>query len=211
MKNDSNINYDKKKPKYLTRYERIFNELLKNDSYNNDNITDRFIGHQKNNTFYQNFNANTLLLNSRNLNLASNYNTISNAKYQLITGKELNENRKGNKYEKKSMNNKYERYQPDFLMKNLKKKQNIVRNFKEYIKKTEKIYERNYRDNNNNINKIFPNHNRSRNLSGNIFIEKLYTQFPEYTTLTNRGQTFLSTKTLKENEFRSLKNQLKNI
>ena len=93
MKTDGNINYSYKKPKYITRYERIFNELLKNDSFNNDNITDRFSGHQKNNTFYQNFNTNTLLLNSRNLNIASNYNTISNAKYQLITGRDLNENK----------------------------------------------------------------------------------------------------------------------
>jgi hypothetical protein len=110
---------------------------------------------------------------------------------------------------KKNNNNKYERYEPEYLIKNLMKRQNIVKSFKDYIKKTEKIYE-NYRDS-NSINKIFPNHNRSRNLSGNIFIEKLYNQFPEYTTLTNRGQTFLSTKTLKENEFRSLKNKLKNI
>ncbi len=205
-----NINNVFKKPKYITRYERIFNELLKYDSLNNDNITDRFSVHQKNNTFYENFNTNTLLLYSRNLNKPSNYNTISNTKYQLITGRDLNENKiKLNQFEKKKVNNKYERYEPEYLMKNLKKKQNIVRNFKEYIKKTEKIYE-NYRDS-NSINKIFPNHNRSRNLSGNIFIEKLYNQFPEYTTLTNRGQTFLSTKTLKENEFRSLKNKLKHI
>ena len=177
---------------------------------NNDNITDRFSVYQKNNTFYENFNTNTLLLYSRNLNKPSNYNTISNTKYQLITGRDLNENKiKLNQFEKKKVNNKYERYEPEYLMKNLKKKQNIVRNFKEYIKKTEKIYE-NYRES-NSINKIFPNHNRSRNLSGNIFIEKLYNQFPEYTTLTNRGQTFLSTKTLKENEFRSLKNKLKHI
>ena len=205
-----NINNVFKKPKYITRYERIFNELLKYDSLNNDNITDRFSVHQKNNTFYENFNTNTLLLYSRNLNKPSNYNTISNTKYQLITGRDLNENKiKLNQFEKKKKNNKYERYEPEYLMKNIKKKQNIVRNFKEYIKKTEKIYE-NYRDS-NSINKIFPNHNRSRNLSGNIFIEKLYNQFPEYTTLTNRGQTFLSTKTLKENEFRSLKNKLKHI
>ena len=38
-------------------------------------------------------------------------------------------------------------------MKNLKKKQNIVKSFKEYIKKTEKIYE-NYRES-NSINKNF--------------------------------------------------------
>ena len=210
MKTEVNINNVFKKPKYITRYERIFNELLKYDSLNNDNITDRFSVHQKNNTFYENFNTNTLLLYSRNLNKPSNYNTISNTKYQLITGRDLNENKiKLNQFEKKKVNNKYERYEPEYLMKNLKKKQNIVRNFKEYIKKTEKIYE-NYRDS-NSINKIFPNHNRSRNLSGNIFIEKLYNQFPEYTTLTNRGQTFLSTKTLKENEFRSLKNKLKHI
>ena len=210
MKAEVNINNVFKKPKYITRYERIFNELLKYDSLNNDNITDRFSVHQKNNTFYENFNTNTLLLYSRNLNKPSNYNTISNTKYQLITGRDLNENKiKLNQFEKKKVNNKYERYEPEYLMKNLKKKQNIVRNFKEYIKKTEKIYE-NYRES-NSINKIFPNHNRSRNLSGNIFIEKLYNQFPEYTTLTNRGQTFLSTKTLKENEFRSLKNKLKHI
>ena len=199
MKTDGNINYSYNKPKYLKRYEKIFNELLRNDSFSNDNFTERFSGHQKNNTFYNNFNTNQLLLKSRNLNAASSFNTISNAKYQLITGRNLNENQlKLNNYEKKNNNNKYERYEPEYLIKNLMKRQNIVKSFKDYIKKTEKIYE-NYRDS-NSINKNFPihiNHSRSRNLSGNIFIEKLYTQFPEYTTLTNRGQTFLSTKTLK--------------
>jgi hypothetical protein len=102
MKAEVNINNVFKKPKYITRYERIFNELLKYDSLNNDNITDRFSVHQKNNTFYENFNTNTLLLYSRNLNKPSNYNTISNTKYQLITGRDLNENKiKLNQFEKK--------------------------------------------------------------------------------------------------------------
>ena len=177
MKTDGNYLYESDKPKYITKYQQIFNDILKENSLNNISVTSRFKGNQNKNSFY---NKNKLL-NSNTLNLESNQSNLLNTRYHIITGKKFDINRNINlkDFNKPiSYNNKYQNNNPEFLLRNLRKKQNSVTSFKEFIKKTEKKYE-NYNDNKNKKRNLV-NHNRSRNLSNNVFIEKLYTSLPEY-------------------------------
>ena len=208
MKTDGNYLYESDKPKYITKYQQIFNVILKENSLNNISVTSRFKGNQNKNSFY---NKNKLL-NSNTLNLESNQSNLLNTRYHIITGKKFDINRNVNlkDFNKPiSYNNKYQNNNPEFLLRNLRKKQNSVTSFKEFIKKTEKKYE-NYNDNKNKKRNLV-NHNRSRNLSNNVFIEKLYTSLPEYKNLTTRGQTFLISDNSKNKDFTRLKNKLKHF
>jgi hypothetical protein len=208
MKTDGNYLYESNKPKYITKYQQIFNDILKENSLNNISVTSRFKGNQNKSSFY---NKNKLL-NSNTLNLESNQSNLLNTRYHIITGKKFDIDRNNNlkDFNKPiSYNNKYQNNNPEFLLRNLRKKQNSVTSFKEFIKKTEKKYE-NYNDNKKKKGNLV-NHNRTRNLSNNAFIEKLYTSLPEYKNLTTRGQTFLISDNIKNKDFTSLKNKLKHF
>ena len=209
MNTEGNILYENNKPKYLTKYQQIFNDILKENSLNNKSITSRLKGNQKKNTFYNNKNK---FINSNTLNLDSNQSNLLKTRYDLITGKkfDINKNINLNDLDKPiTFNNKYQNNNPDFLLRNLRKKQNSVSSFKEFVKKTEKKYE-NY-NNNKSKKGTLVNQTRSRNLSNNAFLEKLYTSLPEYRNLTTRGQTFLTSNNIKVNNFNNLKNKLKHF
>ena len=152
------------------------------------------------------------LLNSNTLNLESNQSNLLNTRYHIKKGKkfDINKNINLNDLDKPIIsNNKYQNNNPDFLLRNLRKKQNSVTSFKEFVKKTEKKYE-NY-NNNKSKKGTLVNQTRSRNLSNNAFLEKLYTSLPEYKNLTTRGQTFLISDNSKNKDFTSLKNKLKHF
>ena len=76
MKTDGNYLYESDKPKYITKYQQIFNDILKENSLNNISVTSRFKGNQNKNSFY---NKNKLL-NSNTLNLESNQSNLLNNK-----------------------------------------------------------------------------------------------------------------------------------
>ena len=56
MNTEGNILYENNKPKYLTKYQQIFNDILKENSLNNKSTTSRLKGNQKKNAFYNNKN-----------------------------------------------------------------------------------------------------------------------------------------------------------
>ena len=191
------------KPHYIKKYQRIFNKILKENSFLGDNAKERLKTQTKNNNIYDRFNKkDNKILYSNTLTIETDRSNLSNTKYNLLTGSNFSilNNITINSVKK---NNYIPKYQP----KNIVKNENTIRNFKNFIKNTEKKYSSNQ---SHNLNNHFPNHKRSRNLSGNIFIERLYSALPEYMNLTNRGQSFLNNNNVKEH-FNSLKNRLNNI
>ncbi len=193
------------KPHYIKKYQRIFNKILKENSFLGDNAKERFKTQTKNNNIYDRFNKkDNKILYSNTLTIETDRKNLSNTKYNLLTGSNFSIlNNITINSEKK--NNYIPKYQP----KNIVKNENTIRNFKNFIRNTEKKYSTNQ---SHNLNNHFPNHKRSRNLSGNIFIERLYSALPEYTNLTNRGQSFLNNNNNNvKDHFNSLKNRLNNI
>ena len=193
------------KPHYIKKYQRIFNKILKENSFLGDNAKERFKTQTKNNNFYDRDNKkDNKILYSNTLTIETDRSNLSNTKYNLLTGSNFSilNNITINSVKK---NNYIPKYQP----KNIVKNENTIRNFKNFIKNTEKKYSSNQ---SHNLNNHFPNHKRSRNLSGNIFVERLYSALPEYTNLTNRGQSFLNNNNNNVKEhFNSLKNRLNNM
>ena len=193
------------KPHYIKKYQRIFNKILKENSFLGDNAKERFKTQTKNNNFYDRVNKkDNKILYSNTLNIETDRSNLSNTKYNLLTGSNFSilNNITINSVKK---NNYIPKYQPNNIVKN----ENTIRNFKNFIKNTEKKYSSNQ---SHNLNNHFPNHKRSRNLSGNIFVERLYSALPEYTNLTNRGQSFLNNNNNNVKEhFNSLKNRLNNM
>ena len=199
------------KPPYIKKYQRIFTHILRGDSFIGDNVNERYGIQSRNNTFYDGLNKQeNKILYSNTLTIETDRNNISNTKYNLLTGRNFNihKNIKKNDFKKTINNNlKYQSKNPETLSKNLLKKENTIRSFKTFIKNTEKRFS-NYEY--HPLSNHFANHNRSRNLSGNIFIEKLYSALPEYMNLTTRGQSFLNNNNIK-GQFKSLKNRLNHL
>lgn len=198
MKTEGNLlfnNYNHK-PRYLSKYQHIFQELFQDD-----------------NTVELDFNKTqtssrpSYFLIDQTRNSDPIKNSLISTRYQLITGKKLDTKSNKNYYKNNKSNQSYQFSNskmngPSFEVKY--GNQNL-KNFKRFLRETD----RNNLKNNNgfNYNTINVNKTRNGNYSNN-FIEKLHSALPEYTSLSNKGQSFLKGN-LKTAEFSSLKNKLR--
>ena len=199
MKTDRNLtfNYSNSKPRYLTRYQNIFKELLNDFNFFNTN------SESENNSTKKNF---FFIKNTENDPIKKNLNST---RYQLLTGKKIENPYKSDNYKNntfKRQNKSYHQSSSSTIDSSSLRFTNgnnkTVKNFKKFLRNT---------DSNNNIgfhysiNKNYPTRNFGNN---NNFIEKLHNALPEYTNLSNKGQSFLKGNN-KISEFSSLKNKLK--
>jgi hypothetical protein len=199
MKTDRNLtfNYSNSKPRYLTRYQNIFKELLNDFNFFNTN------SESENNSTKKNF---FFIKNTENDPIKKNLNST---RYQLLTGKKIENPYKSDNYKNntfKRQNKSYHQSSSSTIDSSSLRFTNgnnkTLKNFKKFLRNT---------DSNNNIgfhysnNKNYPTRNFGNN---NNFIEKLHNALPEYTNLSNKGQSFLKGNN-KISEFSSLKNKLK--
>ena len=75
------------KPHYIKKYQRIFNKILKENSFLGDNAKERLKTQTKNNNIYDRFNKkDNKILYSNTLTIETDRNNLSNTKYNLLTG-----------------------------------------------------------------------------------------------------------------------------
>ena len=199
MKTERNFtfNYSNSKPRYLTRYQNIFKELLNDfNFFNTDTETEK--NSTKGSFFFINNTENDPIKKS-----------LNSTRYQLLTGKKIENPYKSDNYKNntfKRQNKSYHQSSSSTIDSSSLRFTNgnnkTLKNFKKFLRNT---------DSNNNIgfhysiNKNYPTRNFGNN---NNFIEKLHNALPEYTNLSNKGQSFLKGNN-KISEFSSLKNKLK--
>ena len=199
MKTDRNLtfNYSNSKPRYLTRYQNIFKELLNDFNFFNTN------SESENNSTKKNF---FFIKNTENDPIKKNLNST---RYQLLTGKKIENPYKSDNYKNNTFKRQNKSYHQSLSstidsssLRFTNGNNKTLKNFKKFLRNT---------DSNNNIgfhysiNKNYPTRNFGNN---NNFIEKLHNALPEYTNLSNKGQSFLKGNN-KISEFSSLKNKLK--
>ena len=75
------------KPHYIKKYQRIFNKILKENSFLGDNAKERLKTQTKNNNIYDRFNKkDNKILYSNTLTIETDRSNLSNTKYNLLTG-----------------------------------------------------------------------------------------------------------------------------
>ena len=199
MKTDRNLtfNYSNSKPRYLTRYQNIFKELLNDFNFFNTN------SESENNSTKKNF---FFIKNTENDPIKKNLNST---RYQLLTGKKIENPYKSDNYKNntfKRQNKSYHQSSSSTIDSSSLRFTNgnnkTLKNLKKFLRNTDSNYNIGFHY---SINKNYPTRNFGNN---NNFIEKLHNALPEYTNLSNKGQSFLKGNN-KISEFSSLKNKLK--
>ena len=199
MKTDRNLtfNYSNSKPRYLTRYQNIFKELLNDFNFFNTN------SESENNSTKKNF---FFIKNTENDPIKKNLNST---RYQLLTGKKIENPYKSDNYKNntfKRQNKSYHQSSSSTIDSSSLRFTNgnnkTLKNLKKFLRNTDSNYNIGFHY---SIKKNYPTRNFGNN---NNFIEKLHNALPEYTNLSNKGQSFLKGNN-KISEFSSLKNKLK--
>jgi len=194
MKKENNFTFNSK-PRYITRYQNIFKELFNDFNFFN---SEKEKDSTKGKIFF--------IKNTENDPIKR---ALNSTRYQLLTGKKIENPYKNDNYNNNTLKRQNKIYHQSsnstidtssLRYKNGNNK--IITNFKKFLRNTES---------NNDIGFHYSNgkNYQTRNFgNNNNFIERLHNALPEYTTLSNRGQSFLKGN-VKVSEFSNLKNKLK--
>ena len=186
------------KPKHLLKYQSIFKELLDNQNLFGNNENEK----QKKQTSKDFFHIHNNPMK----------NALYSTRYQLITGRNIDTHSflNKNKNQNQINNQSYNMTNPNFsnTLNYKTNKQENIKKFKRFLKQTDLQYSNNNNSSNNNF---INNNNNNISFNRNSFIQKLHSTLPEYTSLSNKGNSFLTlnNQTFKNSDFSYLRNKLK--
>ena len=201
MNSEKSINFNSSKPKHVLKYQSIFKELLNNQNLfeNNENEKQKQ-KHQTSKDFFY-FQNNPMK------------NSLYSTRYQLITGKNIDTNSFLNKNRIRNQSNNISNPNINNSLMYKTEKQENIKKFKRFLKQTDLQYStlNNNSFNHNFIHNYNNNNNNTISFNRNSFIQKLHSTLPEYTSLSNNGNSFLTlnNQTFKNSDFSYLRNKLK--